>query len=228
MQRSGPTAAQIAAAAHAAALRRAEAGEATTDVDDASATEQEKAAVAQTSFDATTDAEAAEVVTDAASGADSEPVAEVVPDAVPVADGVDSAPDAEVVPDAEPVAEVPADAEPAADVATDAEPVVAEPEPGRRRPSPTRAGRRRTRAGGGCSSGPPQARAGGRPGGTAARDGIRGRQQRGRRRAVRGARPLIWPPTTGTGSLDSRCAHRADVPCRKREPRQPVSQRALP
>ena len=40
--------------------------------------------------------------------------------------------------------------------------------------------------------------------------------------------PLIWRPTGTTGSLDSRCAHRADVPCRKRETHQPVSQRALP
>ena len=142
-QRSGPTAAQIAAAAHAAALRRAEAGEATTDLDDANATEQEKAAVAQTSFDATTDAEAAELVADVASSADSEPAAEA--EATPVAEPV-----AEVTPDAEPVAEVTPDAEPVAEstpmpsrspwppsqpeaVAVAPEPVVAAPRARRKR-----------------------------------------------------------------------------------------------
>ncbi len=95
-QRSGPTAAQIAAAAHAAALRRAEAGEPAADLDDAGASEQEKAAVAQTSFDATTDADAVgvEPEVDGGSVSDSDPVAEVTPDAVPV-------------PDAEPVAVAP-------------------------------------------------------------------------------------------------------------------------
>ena len=118
-------------------------------------------------------------------------------------------------PDAVPVADAPSpwprpppDAVP---VAVEAAPVVAAP-----------------RAGRGGPAGPPQAWPGGRPGGTAARDGIRGRRQRSRRRADRGARPLIWPPPARTGSLDSRCAHRADVPCRKREPHQPVTQRARP
>jgi ribonuclease E len=97
-QPSGPTAAQIAAAAHAAALRRAEAGEHHHDVEDAAVPDQELAAVAQTSFDATTDPEVAE----AAGGADVTPeavaVADVTPDAVPAADGT---------PDAVPVATQP-------------------------------------------------------------------------------------------------------------------------
>ncbi len=138
-QRSGPTAAQIAAAAHAAALRRAEAGEPTADLDDTSANELEKAAVAQTSFDATTGADAVEPGAEPASVVDSEPVVDVepTPDAVPVVDPaspvgtapVDGAavePSADVVVDAVPVAEaapVPA-AEP-----VEPEPVAVAPEP---------------------------------------------------------------------------------------------------
>ena len=212
--RSGPTAAQIAAAAHAAALRRAEAGEATTDLDDSSATEQEKAAVAQTSFDATTDADATAVAVEPgaepASGVDSEPVVDPeAADAVPIVDP------------ASPVGAAPVDGaavEPSVDDAVDAAPVAGEPDPVVAAPEPVavapRARRKRGRVV--APAGPPRA--------TASDDGSSAR----RHRADRGARPLIWPPTAGTGSLDSRCAHRADVLCRKRDPRQPVSQRALP
>ena len=209
---SGPTAAQIAAAAHAAALRRAEAGEPTAGPDDATK-EQEKVAVAQTSFEATTDAEHAEPVADPAPVVDSEPVvdAEMAADAVPVVDpasavgtaSVDGAavePSVDVAVDAAPVAGEPdpvavaPEPDPIA-VAPEPDPVAVapEPDPVAVAPEPD-AGRRGTRAGGGGSPGAPQAGSGGRPRGTAARHGIRGRQQRGRRRADRGARPLIWPP----------------------------------
>ena len=123
-QRSGPTAAQIAAAAHAAALRRAEAGEPTADLDDASANELEKAAVAQTSFDATTEADAVEPGAEPASVVDSEPVVDVepTPDAVPVVDP------------ASPVGTAPVDGaavEPSVDVAP--EPVAVAPRARRKR-----------------------------------------------------------------------------------------------
>ena len=173
---SGPTAAQIAAAAHAAALRRAEAGEPPADLDDAGANEQEKAAVAQTSFDATTDGESAESVLDAAPVVDSEPVvdAEVKEDAVPVIDPA-SAVGAEPVDGAavEPSVDVAVDAAPVADAAPslaaetpaegvpDAAPVVPEPEPVVAAPEPVavapRARRKRGRVV--APAGPPRATA---------------------------------------------------------------------
>jgi len=87
---SGPTAAQIAAAAHAAALRRAEAGEHAHEHEDAGAPAEELAAVAQTSFDATTGTEtvepaaetveaAAETVEPAAETVEPEPVVQPEP-----------------------------------------------------------------------------------------------------------------------------------------------------
>jgi ribonuclease E len=96
---SGPTAAQIAAAAHAAALRRSESGEHAHELtDDVAPTADELAAVARTSFDATTDAEGAPV--------DVEAAVEVAAEA-PVAPVADEAPEAEPVPDAGPVADEP-------------------------------------------------------------------------------------------------------------------------
>jgi len=167
---SGPTAAQIAAAAHAAALRRAEAGETTPDPDDATA--QEQAAVAQTSFDRT-DPEVAEAaatpLVDAERDADAASVmaaespadaaAALVDGAAPLVDAdaspvVDTTPvvDAVAVVDAVLVADaMPAEA--AVPVAVEREPDPA-PEP---EPAAPRARRKRGRVV--APAGPPRATA---------------------------------------------------------------------
>ena len=78
---------------------------------------------------------------------------------------------------------------------------------------------------------PPQARAGRRARRTAARGGGRAPRGPATRRDRRGLRslpvaPVIWRATGAPGSLGSRCAHRADVPCRPRGCYRPVIQEA--
>ena len=195
-QPSGPTAAQIAAAAHAAALRRAETGEHGHDHEDAGPAADELAAVAQTSFDATTEPETVE------------PAAEPVEPR----GGAGRRAGGGRRPQAGRRARVRAGARRRAGRRARARARAVEPEPVAE-PEPSRAV-------------------------VAAASVVawsRRRDRRVRRHPTRPPRwrhpdpaPLIWRPTGTTGSLDSRCAHRADVPCRKREPHQPVSQRALP
>ncbi len=189
---SGPTAAQIAAAAHAAAMRKAEApagtaGDAGVDVPDVGATE--PAAQQPGGPD---DVQPAAVELD---GVEMDAVEPVVVDRETIEPLVVATIDVEA-----PVVETPPEAVPVS-------------EPGAR-------ARARRRAAGGPPQARSRRRAG-RPPAAVRRRGPGGAAARLSRRPEAGA-GRIWRGTGRPGSLGGRCVHRADVPCRPRGRDRPV------